>query len=146
MLCPGISLNTEQHQLTFFNGQILEEKSYLKLCNHNVLNILYSRTSNWNIEKNPIEKNGKLYVPPELGLGFIEDGTQIPWDSEILQSLWQVVDWNYGNFSSSWFLVYQSFIYLQPTTILAETKIADFEIDLNTFIDREKRFKMLSRA
>ena len=86
MLCPGISQNTEQHQLTFFNGQILEEKSYLELCNNNVLNILYSWTSNWNIEKNPIEKIGKLYVPPELGLGFIEDGTQIPWDSEILQS------------------------------------------------------------
>ena len=34
-----------------------------------------------------MEKNGELYVPPTPGIGFINDDfTQIPWNSEILQS------------------------------------------------------------
>ena len=33
-----------------------------------------------------MEQNGTLYVPPVPGNGFIVDETQIPWDSEILQS------------------------------------------------------------
>ena len=81
MLCPGISQNTKLHHLTLYKGQVWGEKSYLELCNHNVLNIVYSNWGEW-----PIEQNGKLYVPPVPGRGFIDDFTNIPYDSEILQS------------------------------------------------------------
>ena len=86
MLCPGISQNTKHHQLTLYKGQVWREKSYLELCNHNVLNILYDWTANHDGDRWPIEQNGELYVPPVPGFGFIDDYTLIPWDSEMLQS------------------------------------------------------------
>ena len=92
MLCPGISQNTKHHQLTLYKGQVWREKSYLELCNHNVLNIVYSSGANLLTDRWPIEKNGKLYVPPVPGWGFINDQSQIPWDSEILQSFTQLTD------------------------------------------------------
>ena len=84
MLCPGISQNTKHHQLTLYKGQIWRGKSYLELCNHNVLTVAYDP-----VALNPgdiMEQNGELYVPSSLQVGFIRDDTQIPWDSEILQS------------------------------------------------------------
>ena len=81
MLCPGKS---QSHQLTLYKGQVWREKSYLELCNRNVLNVVYDP-----IALSPgdiMEQNGELYVPPVPGWGFIIDSTQIPWDSEILQS------------------------------------------------------------
>ena len=39
-----------------------------------------------------MEENGELSVPPVPGLGFINDNTQIPWDSEILESFAQLTD------------------------------------------------------
>ena len=86
MLCPGISQNTKLHHLTLYKGQVWGEKSYLELCNHNVVNIVYSWSTNFESSKNPIEKNGTLYVPPVPGEGFSEDRSQIPYDSEILLS------------------------------------------------------------
>ena len=86
MLCPGISQNTKHHQLTLYKGQVWGEKSYLELCNHNILNIMYSQSANWDSDSFPIEQNGELYVPPVPGLGFFYDNSQIPWDSEMLQS------------------------------------------------------------
>ena len=86
MLCPGISQNSKLHHLTLYKGKVWREKSYLELCNHNVLNIVYSSGANLLTDRWPIEKNGKLYVPPVPGWGFISDQSQIPWDSEIIQS------------------------------------------------------------
>ena len=88
LLCPGISQNTKHHQLTLYKGRVWREKSYLELCNHNVLNILYSWSANYYFDRDiyPIEQNGELYVPPVPGFGFIIDTTLIPWDSEMLQS------------------------------------------------------------
>ena len=87
MLCPGISQNTKHHHLTLYKGQVWEEKPYLELCNHNVLNIVYSWTANYGSDRWPIEQNGELHVPPvPSSRGFIRGDTQIPWDSEILQS------------------------------------------------------------
>ena len=86
MLCPGISQNTQHHHLTLYKGQVWGEKSYLELCNHNVLNIVYDWSANANSAKYPIEQNGKLYVPTVPGRRFLNDATNIPWDSEILQS------------------------------------------------------------
>ena len=82
LLCPGISQNTKHHQLTLYKGQVWREKSYLELCNHNVLNIVYET----DMPNDIMEENGELYVPPVPGLGFIIDRSQIPWDSEMLQS------------------------------------------------------------
>lgn len=86
MLCPGISQNTKHHQLTLYKGQVWREKSYLDLCDHNVLNINYGWSANIDRDRWPIEQNGELYVPPVPGYGFISDRSQIPWDSEMLQS------------------------------------------------------------
>ena len=86
MLCPGISQNTKLHHLTLYKGQVWGEKSYLELCNHNVLNIVYSFTANFDSSKYPIEQNSELYVPAVPGIGFINDQPDIPWDSEILHS------------------------------------------------------------
>ena len=48
---------------------------------------MYSRSANLDSDLVPIEQNGELYVLPGPGLGFfISDSTQIPWDSEMLQS------------------------------------------------------------
>ena len=84
MLCPGISQNTKHHHLTLYKGQVWGEKSYLELCNHNVLNIVFDPIAL--MTEDIMEQNGTLYVPPVPGYGFISDDTQIPWDSEILQS------------------------------------------------------------
>ena len=93
MLCPGISQNTNLHHLTLYKGQVWEEKPYLELCNHNVLNIVYGWSANYDTDLYPIEENGELNVPPVPSEhGFIRDSTMIPWDSEILQSFAQLTD------------------------------------------------------
>ena len=87
MLCPGLSQNTKHHQLTLYKGQVRRvwrEKSYLDLCNQNVLNIVHDPRYVYNGDI--IEKNGELYVPPVPGRGFLWDHSQASWDSEILQS------------------------------------------------------------
>ena len=84
MLCPGISQNTKHHHLTLYKGQVWGEKSYLELCNHNVLNVAYDRSAIYHDDI--LEQNGELFVTPVPGWGFINDAAQIPWDSEILQS------------------------------------------------------------
>ena len=89
MFCPGISQNSKLHHLTLYKGQVWTVKSYLELCNHNVLNVVYGPYANFKL---PVEKNGKLHVPPVPGLGFIRDNTMIPWDSEILRSFAEITD------------------------------------------------------
>ena len=96
MLCPGISQNTKKHQLTMFKGQVWSEKSYLELCNRNVLNVVYDP-----IALSPgdiMEQNGELYVPPVPGRRFSNDESQIPWDSEILQSFADLANITYITF------------------------------------------------
>ena len=105
LLCPGISQNTKHHQLTLYKGQVWREKSYLELCNHNVLNIVYSGGANFVTPRWPIEKNGELYVPPVPGLGFISDQSRIPWDSEILQSYAELT--NITNITFHFFDIYE---------------------------------------
>ena len=93
MLCPGISKNSKAYQLNLFKGQVWEEKSYAELCGNNILNVVYNQRAmltedimNKNFQVSSF-KNGKLNVPPTPGIGFIRDDfTQIPWNSEILQS------------------------------------------------------------
>ena len=92
MLCPGISQNTELHHLTLYKGQVWEEKPYPELCNRNALNILYTYSANWDSYKYPLEQNGELYVPPLSQNGLSLEMSQIPWDSEILQSFAQLTD------------------------------------------------------
>ena len=85
MFCSGISQNTRHHHLTLYKGQVWGNKSYPELCGNNILTIVYSSrdTSTEDI----MEQNGKLYVPSLPGIGFNNDDfTQIPWNSEILQS------------------------------------------------------------
>ena len=90
MLCPGISQNTKLHHLTLYKGQVWKEKSYPELCNQNVLHIAYSWSTNF---ASSFEKNGELHVPPVPSEpGFINDDSQIPWDSEILESFAQLTD------------------------------------------------------
>ena len=105
MLCPGISQNTKHHHLTLYKGQVWGEKSYLELCNHNILNIVYDGNINYGYQEVIyygeifyIHQNGELYVPPAPGYGFINDRTQIPWDSEILQSFAWLTDITNINF------------------------------------------------
>ena len=86
MLCPGISQVTKHHHLNMYKGKVWREKSYVEICNHNVVNILYDPLRSYLFDGDILEKNGKLHVPPIPGWGFISDETQIPWDSEILQS------------------------------------------------------------
>ena len=84
LLCPEISRNSKNHHLSLYKGQVWREKSYPELCDNNILKIIYGRT---NMTEDKMEKNGELYVPPTPGIGFINDDfTQIPWNSEILQS------------------------------------------------------------
>ena len=101
MLCPGISQNTKHLQLTLYKGQVWREKSYLELCNNNVLNVMGElMTLNHNILVNIVEsmmvhyleQNSELYVPPVPGNGFLIGLSQIPWDSEILQSFVWLTD------------------------------------------------------
>ena len=90
MLCPGISQNTKLHHLTLYKGQVWGEKSYLELCNHNRLNVVYGRSANgWDW---PFEQNGELFAPPIPGKGFTRDATQIPWDGEIMQSFTELTN------------------------------------------------------
>ena len=84
MLCPGISRNSKNHHLSLYKGQVWEKKSYFELCDNNVLKVVYGQAA---MTEDKMEKNGELYVPPTPGIGFINDDfTQIPWNSEILQS------------------------------------------------------------
>ena len=89
MFCPGISQNSKLHHLTLNKGQVLTEKSYFELCDHNVFNVFYLSPDriNWGL---PPEKNGKLIVPPVPGQGFIIDDSMIPWDTEILHSFAEI--------------------------------------------------------
>ena len=71
--------------MNLFKGQVWEEKSYAELCGNNILNVVYNQRAM--LTEDIMKKNGKLYVPPTPGIGFIRDDfTQIPWNSEILQS------------------------------------------------------------
>ena len=94
MLCPGISQNTKHHHLTLYKGQVWREKPYLELCDHNVLNIVYHHTANFNSDRDrwSIEQNGELSVPPVPGKGFRDGLTQTAWDSEILQSFTELTN------------------------------------------------------
>ena len=78
MLCPGISHSSKHNHLTFFNGQVLGKKSYLELCNNNVLNIIAcGGTLDMDVGDSwLIEENG----------GVSNDASKIPSDREILQS------------------------------------------------------------
>ena len=84
MLCPGKS---QKHQLTLYKGQVWRETSYLELCNHNVLNIAHVFDRNIHpLHLGDMIVGSHFSVPPVPGYGFKLDSTQIPWDSEILQS------------------------------------------------------------
>ena len=91
MLCPGISQNTKHHHLTLYKGQVWEGKPFLGLCNHNELNILIWEGANYYEE--PL-RNGTLYVPTDHGdyNGFKLDKTQISYDTEILQSFFELTN------------------------------------------------------
>ena len=101
MLCPGISHNTKHHHLTLHKGQEWRGKPFLGLCNHNELNILIDLYTNYYTE--PL-RNGKLYLPTDYN-GFKNDKTQIPYDTEILQSFFELTNtttytfqtWGEGN-------------------------------------------------
>ena len=83
MLCPGISQNTKLQHLTLYKGQVWGEKSYLELCNHQALTVVFDIS----LVYPSLERYRELYVPPGPGLGFFWDfSSQIPYDSEILQS------------------------------------------------------------
>ena len=71
-----------------YKGQVWMEKSYVELCNQNILSILYDPYIDEVTRKYPqtLEMTNDLNVPPAPGHGFIFDDTQIPYDSEILQS------------------------------------------------------------
>ena len=92
MLCPGISQNSKHHHLTLYKGQVWREKPYLELCDHNVLNVVYSWTANGGSDRWPMEENGELSVPPVPGKPFREGESQIAWDSEILQSFTELTN------------------------------------------------------
>ena len=81
----------KHHHLTLYRGQVWKVKSYLELCNHNVLNIVFDPP---NMDYGDImEQNYELYVPSVPGRQFNEDyWTKIPWDSEILQSFTLLTD------------------------------------------------------
>ena len=76
MLCPGKS---QKHQLTLYKGQVWREKSYLELCNHNMIDIVYDKSSFYDQSVELMQQNGKLFVPPLPGDGFINDQTRIPY-------------------------------------------------------------------
>ena len=86
MLCPGISQNTKHHHLTLYKGQVWSEKSYLELCDQNVLNIAHTHNHTEPLHPGDMIFGSHFSVPPVPGYGFKLDDTQIPWDSEILQS------------------------------------------------------------
>ena len=91
MLCPGISQNTEHHQLTLYKGHVWRQKSYHELCNNNVLHILVDPDRLYYGDK--IAKRFEFIVPPTPGNGFrLGFYPYIPWDSEILQSFAEMTD------------------------------------------------------
>ena len=113
MLCAGISQNFDHHQLTLYKGQVWGGKSYSELCDNNILSIVYhpdtidffeidgigdgdgimGRNA---LNRDKMEQDGELYVPPVPGKAFTDGRangllisdryTQLPWESEILQS------------------------------------------------------------
>ena len=83
MLCAGISQNTRLHHLTVAKGHV-RGKSYHKICDNNILNIVYEPIALYPEDK--IEENGELYVPSTPGRIFTNDRETLAWDSEILQS------------------------------------------------------------
>ena len=113
MLCAGISQNFDPHQLTLNKGQVWGGKSYSELCDNNILSIVYhpdtidffeidgigdgdgimGRNA---LNRDKMEQDGELYVPPVPGKAFTDGRangllisdryTQLPWESEILQS------------------------------------------------------------
>ena len=95
LLCPGISQNSKHHHLTLYKGQVWGEKSYTELCNNNILNILYDPLTISNIYVDKIEQNGELFIPPTPGYGFSEDLSQIPFDSEIIESFAEMTNVTY---------------------------------------------------
>ena len=97
MLCPGISQSSKHHHLTLYKGQVWREESYSELCNHNVLNVVYLWSANFD-SLNPVHKDGELYVPPAAGIPFLEESSMIPWDSEILQSFARMTNITTMNF------------------------------------------------
>ena len=119
MLCPGISQNTKHHHLNLYKGQVWGEKSYAELCDNNVLNVLYSSRSMRS--EDIIEQNDELYVPPVPGIGFINDDfTQIPWNSEILQS-----------FAELTHITHISFLYFDPDVQSIASPQFSYEQGLN---------------
>ena len=96
MLCHGISQNSKHHHLILYNGQVWKEKSYLELCNHNFVNIVYRQ--NALLPGDVLEQSGQLNVPPVPGYGFKNDMALIPWDSEILQSFADLANITYITF------------------------------------------------
>ena len=108
-------MNSKAYQLNLFKGQVWEEKSYAELCGNNILNVVYNQRAmltedimNKNFQVSSF-KNGKLNVPPTPGIGFIRDDfTQIPWNSEILQSFSELthstdITVSYYNYDSNGF-------------------------------------------
>ena len=85
MLCPGISQNTKHHHLTVYKGQVWGEKSFLDLCDNNVLYIVYDTIQHRGYDMVKLS-NDELYIPPSPGQGFYEGSTSIPHNGEIFQS------------------------------------------------------------
>ena len=121
MLCPGISQNTQQHQLTLYKGQVWKEKSYPEICGDNLLNIVYTPRSM--STEDIMERNGELYVPQVPGIGFNNDDfTQIPWNSEILQS-----------FAKLTHVTYIAFSYYDPSSNSMDINWLSYEIHVGSF-------------
>ena len=93
MLCPGISQNTKHHHLTLYKGQVWREKPYLELCDQNMLNIAYDPYALVPVDY-MVEWNGvvdvETSVPPLPGQPFERAESQIPFDSEMIQSFAQL--------------------------------------------------------
>ena len=87
MLCPGISQNTKHHHLTLYKGQVWGEKSFLDLCDNNVLSIVYDTHYDYGSDMaEDLVQLGELYIPPSPWRGFYEGRTSIPHNGEIFQS------------------------------------------------------------
>ena len=99
MLCPGISQNTKHHHLTLYKGQVWREKSYLELCDQNVLNVVVDFTAvNDLIVSDGLEQNGELIVQTLPGAFFIGGYSQKVYESEILHSfaeLTKITSWTF---------------------------------------------------
>ena len=66
-----------------------------------MLNVAYDPINNLFYE-DLVDQNGELYVPPLPGYGFVEDLTltQVPYDSEILQSFAELTHIKHIKFNS----------------------------------------------